>query len=65
MATAKAIAVGALVWLILTSGAALWIGSMFASWFDGGNDTEMGLLIASGQTHFMFAIPQAGATLSG
>ena len=73
---AKGIATGAIVWLILTWGGALWIGSMFASWFDGGNDTEMGvirgltvwglsmgatgLLIASGQAHFMFVMSQAG-----
>jgi hypothetical protein len=35
---------GTIVWLILTWGASLWIGSMFASWFDGRNDTEMGVV---------------------
>ena len=65
---------GAVVWMILTWGAALLIGSMFASWFDGRNDTEMGVvrgltvwgvsvaatavLIASGLTH---ALVIAGA----
>jgi hypothetical protein len=61
---------GAVVWMILTWGAALWIGGMVASWFDGRNDTEMGvvrgltvwglaitatgLLLATGITHFTF-----------
>lgn len=69
--TAKGISSGAIAWMILTWGAALWIGGMFAGWFDGRNDTEMGvvrgltvwglsvtataLLIAPGLTHVMFA----------
>lgn len=68
--TARGIPAGAIVWMVLTWGAALWIGAMFASWFDGRNDTEMGvvrglavwglsvtvtgLLIGSGMIHFMF-----------
>lgn len=68
-AEAKGLSAGAIVWLILTWAAALWIGSMFASWFEGSNDTEMGvvrgiavwgvsmtatgLLVASGATHFL------------
>lgn len=68
-ATARGLSAGAIVWLILTWGAALWVGSMFASWFEGSNDTEMGvvrgltvwglsmtatgLLIASGATRFL------------
>lgn len=68
--TAKGISTGAIIWMILTWGAALWIGGMFASWFDGRNDAEMGvvrgltvwglsvtataLLIASGLTHVLF-----------
>ena len=35
---------GAFVWMVLTWGAALWAGGMFASWFDGRNDTEMGVI---------------------
>lgn len=35
---------GAFVWMILTWAAALWTGGMFASWFDGRNDTEMGVV---------------------
>lgn len=61
---------GAIVWAILTWAAALWTGGMFASWFDGHNDTEMGvvrgltvwglsmaasgLVLASGLTHAAF-----------
>lgn len=35
---------GAFVWMVLTWAAALWMGGMFASWFDGRNDTEMGVI---------------------
>lgn len=41
---AHGLSAGAIVWTILTWGAALWIGGMFASWFDGRNDTEMGVV---------------------
>lgn len=70
-AVADGISAGAIVWMILTWAAALWLGGMFATWFDGRNDTEMGvirglavwglsitattLLIASGMTHLTFA----------
>jgi hypothetical protein len=66
-AVTHGVSAGAFVWTILTWGAALWIGGMFASWFDGRNDTEMGvirgltvwglsmaatgLLVTSGLTH--------------
>lgn len=69
-AVAHGVSAGAIVWTILTWGAALWSGGMFASWFDGRNDTEMGvvrgltvwgvsmaatgLLLASGLTHAAF-----------
>lgn len=69
---AQGVPAGAIVWMILTWGAALWIGGMFASWFDGRNDTEMGvvrgltvwgiamaatgLLLASGVAHYTFAV---------
>lgn len=43
-AVARGISAGAVVWMILTWGAALWVGGMFASWFDGRNDTEMGVV---------------------
>jgi len=66
-AVAQGISGGAIAWMILTWAASLWLGAMFATWFDGRNDTEMGvirglavwglsvtattLLIASGMTH--------------
>ena len=69
-AVAHGASAGATVWTILTWAAALWTGGMFASWFDGRNDTEMGvvrgltvwgvsmaatgLVLASGLTHAAF-----------
>jgi len=41
---AHGLSAGAFVWMILTWAAALWTGGMFASWFDGRNDTEMGVV---------------------
>jgi len=41
---ARGLSAGTIVWMILTWGASLWLGSMFASWFDGRNDTEMGVV---------------------
>lgn len=68
-AVAHGISGGAITWMILTWAASLWLGAMFATWFDGRNDTEMGvirglavwglsvtatvLLIASGMTHIV------------
>ncbi|HZT02583.1 MAG TPA: hypothetical protein VFA39_10000 [Steroidobacteraceae bacterium] len=43
-AVAHGVSAGAMVWMILTWAAALWTGAMFASWFDGRNDTEMGVV---------------------
>lgn len=43
-AVAHGVSAGAVVWMILTWAAALWTGGMFASWFDGRNDTEMGVV---------------------
>jgi hypothetical protein len=75
-AVAHGASAGAIVWLILTWAAALWTGGMFASWFDGRNDTEMGvvrgltvwglamaatgLVMASGLTHAAFVTAAAG-----
>ena len=68
---ARGVSGGAITWMILTWAASLWLGAMFATWFDGRNDTEMGvirglavwgvavtattLLVASGLTHLTFA----------
>jgi len=43
-AVAHGLSAGAVAWMILTWGASLWTGGMFASWFDGRNDTEMGVV---------------------
>jgi hypothetical protein len=43
-AVAHGASAGAIAWVILTWAAALWTGGMFASWFDGRNDTEMGVV---------------------
>ena len=72
---AHGVSAGAFVWMVLTWAAALWTGGMFASWFDGRNDTEMGvvrgltvwglsmtataLAVASGLTHVAFVTSTA------
>lgn len=43
-AVTHGVSAGVAVWTILTWGASLWMGGMFASWFDGGDDTEMGVV---------------------
>jgi hypothetical protein len=43
-AVTHGVSVAAAVWTILTWGASLWMGGMFASWFDGRDDTEMGVV---------------------
>lgn len=43
-AVAHGLSAGAIFWMILTWAAALWTGGMFAGWFDGRNDTEMGVI---------------------
>ena len=43
-AIAHGVSAAVMVWMILTWRSALWIGAMFASWFDGRNDTEMGVV---------------------
>ena len=40
----KSIGVGTAIWLVITWVAALFLGGMFASWFDGRNDDTMGAL---------------------
>jgi hypothetical protein len=76
-AVARGISAATIVWVILTWSASLWLGSMFASWFDSRNDTEMGvvrgltvwglsmtvagLLVARGMSH-IGSMAAAGAT---
>jgi len=43
-AAAKGVGIGTIVWMILTWAAALFVGGMFASWFDGRADETMGSL---------------------
>ncbi len=43
-AATRGVTAGAAVWTILTWGASLWTGGMVASWFDGSDDTEMGVV---------------------
>jgi hypothetical protein len=42
--SAKGIGIGTTIWLIITWVASLFLGGMFASWFDGRNDDTMGAL---------------------
>lgn len=71
-AITRGISTGTVVWMLLTWVASLWLGGMFASWFDGRNDTEMGVirglavwglsmsttsvLIATGMLHLNFGM---------
>lgn len=43
-AVARGVSAGVMVWIILTWGASLLMGAVFAGWFDGSNDTEMGVV---------------------
>jgi hypothetical protein len=43
-ATAKGIAIGTAVWIVLTWAVSLFLGGMFASWFDGKADQTVGTL---------------------
>ncbi len=43
-ATAKGIGIGSAIWIVLTWAASLFIGGMFASWFDGKADQTVGTL---------------------
>jgi hypothetical protein len=60
---AHGLSAGAIVWMVLTWAAALWTGGMFASWFDGRNDTEMG--VVRGLTVWGLSMAATGLTLGG
>jgi hypothetical protein len=62
-AVARGISAGSVVWMVLTWAASLWIGSMFASWFDGRNDTEMG--VVRGLTVWGLSIVVTGLLVAG
>jgi len=59
---AHGLSAGAFVWMILTWAAALWTGGMFASWFDGRNDTEMG--VVRGLTVWGLSMAATGLAIS-
>lgn len=56
------VSAGAFVWMVLTWAAALWSGGMFASWFDGRNDTEMGVI--RGLTVWGLSMTAGGLTIA-
>src|SRR5579883_2773158 len=59
---AHGLSAGAIVWIVLTWAAALWAGGMFASWFDGRNDTEMG--VVRGLTVWGVSMAATGLTIA-
>ncbi|MFI4951668.1 MAG: hypothetical protein ACHP7M_00875 [Burkholderiales bacterium] len=61
-ASAKGIAAGTAVWVILTSAVALFLGGMFASWFDGRSDQTVGTL--HGVTVWALSIAASGLLLA-
>lgn len=79
--SATGISIATALWMVLTWTAALFLGGMFASWFDAGNDTEMGvmrgltvwglaitatgLLLASGVTQILYVAAPTDANLAG
>lgn len=58
----RGVSAGAFVWMVLTWAAALWSGGMFASWFDGRNDTEMGVI--RGLTVWGLSMTASGLTIA-
>lgn len=60
---ARGLSAGAFVWMVLTWAAALWTGGMFASWFDGRNDTEMG--VVRGLTVWGLSMTASGLAAAG
>lgn len=78
---ASGMSIAAAAWMVLTWTAALFLGGMFASWFDGHNDTEMGvmrgltvwglaitatgLLMASGMAEFLYVATPIDADMAG
>lgn len=61
-ATAKGIGVATAAWLILTWVVSLLLGGMFASWFDGRDDTNMGVM--QGVTVWGLSIAASGLLLA-
>jgi len=61
-ATAKGIGMGTAVWVVLTWAVALFLGGMFASWFDGRSDQTVGAL--HGITVWGLSIAASGLLLA-
>ncbi|WP_426700313.1 hypothetical protein ACPPVV_13015 [Rhodanobacter sp. Col0626] len=61
-ATAKGIGTGTAAWLVLTWVVSLWIGGMFASWFDGRDDQTTGVM--HGITVWGLSIAASGLLLA-
>ncbi|MGH7065135.1 MAG: hypothetical protein ACREET_13750 [Stellaceae bacterium] len=80
-ASAKGIATGTAIWVVLTWAVALFLGGMFASWFDGRSDQTVGtlhgvtvwalsisasgLLLAAGLTHVIEGAGMMGSGIAG
>src|ERR1700737_2299586 len=61
-ATAKGIGMGTAIWVVLTWAVALFLGGMFASWFDGRSDQTIGTL--HGVTVWGLSIAASGLLLA-
>jgi hypothetical protein len=61
-ATAKGIGMGTAVWMVLTWAVSLFLGGMFASWFDGRSDQTMGTL--HGVTVWGLSVAASGLLLA-
>lgn len=61
-ATAKGIGMGTAVWMVLTWAVSLFLGGMFASWFDGRSDQTVGTL--HGVTVWGLSIAASGLLLA-
>src|ERR1700676_1854247 len=61
-ATAKGIGTGAAIWMVLTWAVSLFLGGMFASWFDGRTDQTVGSL--HGVTVWALSVAASGLLLA-
>src|ERR1700682_3208918 len=61
-ATAKGIGIGTAIWMVLTWAVSLFLGGMFASWFDGRADQTVGSL--HGVTVWALSVAASGLLLA-
>src|ERR1700694_2898284 len=61
-ASAKGLGIGTAIWVVLTWAVALFLGGMFASWFDGRSDQTVGTL--HGVTVWGLSVAASGALLA-